>query len=1186
MLQLPEWIESKLELTMSRLRLAALSYTLAACGTAFGGVLEIGDLSKLENWSGLTAANEKAELGDASAKLQSSGKAEFVYTEPKEYVGYLTPPFSDMHDEIAVEDWFNYNYIEFSVKLPDDRFIDLEVTISPMKIGRPDYVESVFSKVRIQGNGWQKIVLPLREFEYTHHQGTFWRFIKSVSISAEFEDKIATSEVFISQPRIKQSKAVSLNALVKSKPANPGNTATYQLVVENETGATQHVELLIEETGYEACTASLSQKRLKLAPWERTQVELSVAMNDLVAPGGRETTRISVIPNGRGDLKEELKFQTVRYLEHPYLMHTEAGWQGVIEKAATVEWAGVARDEYLAAAEAWKVPNLGKGSFCYRTKESRKLLNAAIAWKLSGNEAFAEKAMKFLRDLSNPGTGYPTKLRATNGTHVHQGMFFVDVARSYDLLYNHETFSDEDHTNMERTFRAFSNWVNPALETGDGNNHQVSLSAATIINGLVMQDFDEVDRYLYGTGGYVDLLGQGILDDGQYFEGTANYNILTGNIANSVVVAFEPWGMDVKNWKIPAKYGKFIMTSDWAMRGDFLGMNFERQGPSTRNYRQLKDIWDAVLPMSDYRGVVFPTADSVAIDLAKAKSEAGFGYDLSYHLWRDPAYVPLLKIMEKRDLLYGVADLPEIPFNLGKGSYLSENVGFAVLRSQSEGKEDRERIQAVQRYGTHGGYHGHFDRTSLASLSRYGRTPYGPEASWYGYWSFMFKMWVQTSSSHNMVVVDHRMQKPSECRTILFHSGDLMQVSATEIETEWIDPPYGGQTPYALTMPEEKTWGEARWLPTPENPRPQGDTGTPSKPVLQRRLIVVTDDYVVMADYLRGEDTHEFDNLFNCKGLTNFEADELTHLKHTAQCDPDPYSSAQFITDCNWYASTGSIKSSFLLDWSKGDMGGRMSQSEPGKMNVDYYSLWPKDADVMVGNYPETLNVARHLYYKAIGDGKVIAEGKLAPWILGKADLDIDVEGISELTIETRIDKAKASKTIFLGNPRLVESNGTNRPIAATQTENIAPSAGENLDYAGGKVTLFGEHYATSIAAEPANRKEVGTLTFDLSDQNAQRFKATLGGDYPVGGDDIHRKIIATRSTGTEARFVSAIELHEDNPQITSINTVDAETIEIKLADGRSDTLKIDRLDGDGTDIQVTMTRFQDGQPALSEKSL
>jgi len=1145
-------------------------------------VKTIGDFGRLDNWTGLAVSRQQTPDGDVSASLVVPGIATFEYTEPKTYLGWETPTFADMLDEICVEDWFEYRHVEFQVMLPDDRAFEIECTIYPLQIGRPDYMESLSSKAVVKGKGWQKVLLSLRDFDYKHHQGLFWRFIQGVSITGAFTEGSKDGEVFISQMRLKKGKLLSLSSPVKSKPVKPGQTAVYEVSVTNESNQPRQVTLLLEETAWEACPAELSQTQMVLAPWESQKVSLTVTMTERVAVGGRERRKVTAIPDARADLKEDIHFITVRYRPHPYLLHTDAGWKEVKKKAQTCEWAKRARQSYIDSAHGWRVPKIGKGHYCYALNQARNVANCAIAWKLSGDETLAAKVIKFLRDFTEPKTGYPSKLRSNSGTHVHQGMFFVQVARAYDLLYDRLT--PQDHERMEQTMRLYSHWVNPDILTGDGNNHQVSIVGGALLNSLAMQDFAEVQRYLYGAGGYLDLMGTGILDDGNYFEGTANYNVLVANVGNSIAIAFEPWGMDVKNWKIPPKYGKYVMVSDWAMRGHFLGMSFERQGPANRNYRQLKDLWDTVLLMSDYRGVVFPTGDSVAIDLTGGHDDSGF--ELAYYLWRDPAYVPVIRKIKKRSLLYGVPELPEVADSLGQDSYYSDSVGFVVLRSKAQ--EPRQRIQAVQRYGTHGGYHGHFDRTSLASLSRFGRSHYGTEASWYGYGSFMFKMWVQTSDSHNMVVVDHRMQQPNDNKRLLFHTGELMQVSAIEIETPWIDPPYGGQTPYKMTMPQEKSWLEGRWLPTPENPRPQGDTGTPTEPVLQRRLVIVTDDYVVMSDYLKGKDEHDFDNLFNCKGLVTLEADQKDFIKHTSQCDANPYSSAQFITDCDWYQTTAPVKASFVLDWSKGDMGGRQSHSEPGIMNVDYYSIWPPQAQLMTANYPETLNVARHLYYTVKGDGLMLAQGKLATWILGKVEIDVDVVSMETLEIETRIEKAKSLKTVFMGNPHIVTTRGKEIMLDNQDfvTVNIASVTKANKDYAGGKVTLFGDNYSRSIAAEPADRSRPGKIVIDLTGKKAARFKATLGGDYPVGGDDIHRKIIATRSTGTEACFLSVIELHENSPVIRSAKAVSNDKVVIERTDGRVETIKIKALDGDGSDISVEITVEKNGRLISSEKTL
>ncbi|MEI6890812.1 MAG: hypothetical protein V5783_01455 [Pontiella sp.] len=1145
----------------------------------FADAKKVGDFQRLESWSGLSETSEKGPFGDAVARLQTPGKASFEYTQPKTFLSGERVDFSEMLDQVAVEDWYDFRYLEFQVKLLDDRPLELACTIRPLGVGRPDYVTSLSSKATVRGKGWHKVVFSLRDFDYLRHQGTFWKYIQGLELSASGAHEF----VLLSQPRLKKSKAVALSAAVKSKPVKVGESIHYDLLIENESSVPRNVVLVLEKTAWEACPAALTATEFLMKPWETRTVTLSVQMTDLVAPGGRETRKVTVIPDGRGDLQEELSLITVRELPHPYLIHTEEGWQQVQDKAETVAWAKMAKQEYIENARKWRVPDIrNRGDYCYKNKTAGAVERCAVAWKLSGEDELAQKVIKILRDFSDPQKGYPTTIRSNNGAHVHRGMFFMHIARAYDLVYDHVSLTQQDHENIENTLRLYSQWVDYMILTGDGNNHQDGLVAGALMNSLVLQDMAEVDRYLYGTGGLLDLIAQGVLDDGHYFEGTANYNILAGNIFNSVAVALTPWGLNLKDWKIPAKYGKHIMVSPWALTGEFLGMSFERQGPSTRTYRQLKDIWDAVIPMSDWRGVVFASNDSGGIDLTSGENEAGFGFEMAYYLWQDPAYVPLLKMMKKRDLLFGVAEFPEVEGELGTESYVSDNVGFAVLRSKAE--EPRERYQVVQRYGTHGGYHGHFDKTSLLSLSRFGRSHYNTEASWFGYWSFMFKMWVQTSDAHNMTVVDHRMQKPADNRRILFHTGDLMQVSATEIETVWIDPPYGGQTPYALKMPEEKMWQEARWLPTPVNPRPQGDTGTPSEPVLQRRLLITTDDYVVIADYLKGTKQHDFDNLFNGKGLVELSAEKKTFIEHTAQCDPNPYSSAQFITDCNWYETEGTVKAAFVLDWSKGEMGGRHSCSEPGIMNLDYYSLWPKKAGVMVGNYAESLNVARQLFYKVIGDGTVLAEGQFAPWILGKAEIDVDIQGLETLVIETRIEKARDLKTIFMGNPTLLNANGDEIPFNV-ETLNVAEALGENRDYAGGNVTLFGEPYARSLAAEPLNRKEPGLLTIDLTGKNATRFMAVFGGDYPVGGDDVHRKIIATRVTGTEARFLSAIELHEDQPVIQSIEAVSENEIIIHRVNGQVDRITISNFEDQDKRVRVEMTVKQEGQVIASEQT-
>ena len=70
------------------------------------------------------------------------------------------------------------------------------------------------------------------------------------------------------------------------------------------------------------------------------------------------------------------------------------------------------------------------------------------------------------------------------------------------------------------------------------------------------------------------------------------------------------------------------------------------------------------------------------------------------------------------------------------------------------------------KYGTHGAYHGHFDRTNFNSMRRYDRSFYSSgHGLWYSYASFMYGMFVQSSVNHNMVV------GMAGIRSLLSHAG-------------------------------------------------------------------------------------------------------------------------------------------------------------------------------------------------------------------------------------------------------------------------------------------------------------------------------------------------------------------------------------------------------------------------------
>ena len=271
--------------------------------------------------------------------------------------------------------------------------------------------------------------------------------------------------------------------------------------------------------------------------------------------------------------------------------------------------------------------------------------------------------------------------------------------------------------------------------------------------------------------------------------------------------------------------------------------------------------------------------------------------------------------------------------------------GVGILR---DGK-----AQAVLKFGGHGGYHGHYDRLSLASYMnlRDDTTFHNNEYAWFGYGSFLFKMWVQTSMAHNMTVVDGRMQKPSQCECVYYEENQTFRAVCAQTVTEWIEPPYGGQTPYPYVFPEEKCAVEGRMILQPDKPRKQGDIGEYSEPVFQRRLLVLFHGYCIVWDYLEGQQEHRYDCLYHPSGKIdrkNWEECGFQNAEEYACFSEDAFGSGQFIQNCYTVPVEGTV----CLRFHEGQLRVNDNDIMDHMPESSVWRAWPQSGDVTVGRYP------------------------------------------------------------------------------------------------------------------------------------------------------------------------------------------------------------------------------------------
>ena len=1160
----------------------------------------IGDIGTDRDWSGVMLTADGASL-----TLPGEG----IYRQPASLLGIYKHGFRVEND--ATLDWRTTYGLRFDVRLPNKTSVELKIQV----VTDAPLPGTATATVTLSGADWQTVTLPWTAFDAPQARTACFKFVKELHIAARANPGTTGGQLELRSVRVIRGEILALDADIRGRSTEPDKPIEYSVSVGNCTDRPKTVSLQVDRFGWEAMTTTVSPATLELMPGETKSAIMRVSFNDQVAPGGNEQQVLRAIPNGDAGASTTLAFTTARALPHPYILHTPARWQEVREKVRRYDWARESQAEFVRAADEWRVPEIAQpphndpgdtmGPYLFATPNEHGLMACGVAWQLTGDKKYAEKIALFMRRLSDPEHGYNKTLRGCNQSLVQEGHFFQHIAMAYDMALDSGLFTEADQLQIAKTFRAFAETID--FESGRGaiNNWNLSEDCGAFYCALVLQDLSLAERFFSGPSGIKDQLAKGTMDDGWWYECSISYNVWCASEFTQAALAYEPWGVNFRDMRLPANFSKQAMisaelsggntaneTDEYAKRRPF-GMVAELWGPNRKPYREIRDLWNSLLPFLDWRAVMFGVNDSTENSVVSSRREVGGQpFELAYYVYRDPAYAAILKAAPKRDLLYGVPELPTKTPERFRDSAYADNVGVTMLRSQTPGRPIREQIQAVLHYGTHGWAHGHFDRTSLLSLMRYGRSFYNPESVFYVYEPYMYKFYTQTSLNHNMVVVDQKMQEATESERLLFHSGSAMQATVVQTDSRWSNPPYGGMVYDYVPVKTfaEKQWREGRTVPNPIDPPRYGSITGFSEKILQRRLMVVTDDYIVLADYVKGAEAHTYESLLQIKGFLGLEAPSKKFIRHGAQWNTDPLGSAQFVTDCDWYSVSAPSVARFEQRW--GDKfgadneGTRTPYSEDGLLKLNVHTLWPQSHEIMIGTAPELHDVEKRLFYVIRGDGKILAEDKFGAWILGSAEIDIPVVGIKQLELETRVELSK-KPTIFWANARIVTRDGREIPLSAlpVTTANILAPKQSGQDYFGGPIKLVGQPFASATPGQPQDTAKPALVRVDLGKVDAVRFKATLGGDYPLGNEAQRRKVYAVRAPiGTEARFITVIEPYESKSVVKSAIALSAEKLRVELTDGRTQEIEITRFTGTGQDIVIHLTELKDGQTIRTEE--
>ena len=301
-------------------------------------------------------------------------------------------------------------------------------------------------------------------------------------------------------------------------------------------------------------------------------------------------------------------------------------------------------------------------------------MSCAVAYQLTGKKEYAEKCVLFLRRLCDLENGYPTTFRANGQNFVKEGGFFQDVARGYDMILDSGLLSKEDKVLIENTFRLHIKTIQLGTDIGAISNWDVAEITSALYCALALQDWHLVESLLYGPTGVYQQFSHGVMSDGWWYECAVGYNLWVASEFSEIAIALQPWGINFKDQQIPIGTTPFFSLIPERKKPGLYGMDFMKWGPLLKNSVGIKDMWDAMIPFLDYRGVMF------AVNDATETRVTGDRLELAYYLYGDPEYAAVINRGSRKGLLYGVPDLPDVTSEKIKKSAYADNMGIVQLR--------------------------------------------------------------------------------------------------------------------------------------------------------------------------------------------------------------------------------------------------------------------------------------------------------------------------------------------------------------------------------------------------------------------------------------------------------------------------------------------------------------------------
>ena len=310
--------------------------------------------------------------------------------------------------------------------------------------------------------------------------------------------------------------------------------------------------------------------------------------------------------------------------------------------------------------------------------------------------------------------------------------WLVDMAWAYDLVAGSGALSAGELATVEEgLLRACASTIK--RHDSGMSNWQAWHNAAMAAAGRALEDPRWVAHAVWGPSGFAFHMDESVLEDGFWYESSWGYHFYT---------------------LTPMTY-----LAELGARGGFPLYD----DPS------LQSMYTAPVQFAPPDLVLPSFNDSGSVDLRRS---ASWRMEAAYKAYGDPLYaVPLVgETRREQALFWGAEALPEEAIGVEE-SLLFPDSGYAVVRGGREG----DPWYLALDYGTHGGWHGHYDKLGYVFFARGELLALDPGS--HSYALPLHDTWDRSTVAHNTIVVDETDQREA--------TGEVLQFRPSQLAT-WV----------------------------------------------------------------------------------------------------------------------------------------------------------------------------------------------------------------------------------------------------------------------------------------------------------------------------------------------------------------------------------------------------------------